>query len=184
MSWTNTKEMTEAIKNIATLFFYLIVVIFFTFAVWPRIKDFEIKKVSVAGVELGPKEKAAIKTIESVSNTVPFQAKDTGKISDKLIAAAKIIDTTINLNNQNWVYIGQIINGSLTNTHFKIKSIPQPGEVITALDAVYKRKDLPVELKNGSWKLGDISGVVDDNESVKVNAIKEIQDQNYWALVQ
>lgn len=184
MSWSSTKEATEAIKNIATLIFYIIIVFFFAFAVWPRIKDFEIKRVSVAGVELGPKEKEAIKAIESVPNNVPLQGKDTTKISDKLLAAAKLIDTTININNQNWVYIGQINNGQLTNTHFKIKDIPQVGDIITARDAVYKRKDLPVELKNGNWKLGDIRGAVSGNESVKVNAIKEIADKNFWALVQ
>jgi hypothetical protein len=183
MKWSDVKEITEAIKNIATLVFYTIIVVFFIIAIWPRIKDFEVKKVSVAGVELGPKERAAIKEIEKIPTNVS-KAKDTLQIPLKLIAAAKLIDTTINLSNQHWVYIGQIINGQLTNTHFKITQLPQPGDIITARDAVYKRKDFPIELKNGSWKLGDIRGVVAGDESVKVNVLKEIPVRNYWALVQ
>jgi hypothetical protein len=184
MSWSTTKEMTEALKNIATLIFYVAVTAFFAFSVWPRIKDYEPQKWTVGGIEFGPKEKAALKAVDAVSNTVSKQAKDTTKIPFKLVEAAKIIDTTINQNNKNWVYLGQKINNKLTNTHFKIKDIPQPGDAITALDAVYKRKDLPIELANGNWKLGDIRGVVADNESVEVIKIQVIQDQNYWALVQ
>jgi hypothetical protein len=149
-----------------------------------KLKDFEIKKISFGGVEMSPKEKIALKTLEGVSNIVGMQGKDTSAIPAQLQMAAKLIDTTINLNNQSWVYVGQIVNGKLTNSHFRITELPQPGDMITARDAVYKRKDLPIELKNGKWKLGDIRGVVTDNESVKVNATKEIQDNNFWALVQ
>src|SRR5437588_9579535 len=98
MSWSGTKEITEALKNIATLLFYVIIILFFAFAVWPRIKNFEIKKVSVAGMEWGPKEKEAIKTIEAIPTNVPLQGKDTAKILEKIIAAANLLDTTINLN--------------------------------------------------------------------------------------
>lgn len=183
MNWSDTKDMTDAIKNIATLIFYLLVILFFTFSVWPRIEGFEIKKVSVAGVELGPKEKAAFKTIEAIPTNISQQGKETGKIPLKVIEAAKLIDVTLSLNNENWVYIGQLINGKLTNCHFKINEIPQQGETIIANDAVYKRKDFPVELKTGDWKLGSIRGVVNNGDSVRIIQIKEIQDKNYWALV-
>jgi len=184
MEWSKIKEMTEAIKNICLLILYLVIVVFFFVFIWPNRSDFEVKKIAAGPIEIGPKEKQALKTLEAVSNNVPLEAKDTAKITPRLYAAAKLVDSTLNINNQNWVYIGQIVNGKLTNTHFKIKEIPQIGDMIAARDAVYKRKDLPIELANGNWKLGDIKGVVGDDESVKVNAVKEIQGKNFWALVQ
>ena len=184
MNWADTKEMTEALKNFATLILYIIVIFFFAFAIWPRIKDFEIKKVSLAGVELGPKEKQAIQTIDSLSTNLNHHATDTAKIPFKFVAAAKLIDTTFNFHDRSWVYLGQKVNGKLTNSHFQIKDLPESGDTITAMDAVYKRKDLPLELKNGNWKLGDIRGVVTDNEAARVISVKEIADKNYWGLIE
>lgn len=185
MNWSTAKEMTEALKNIATLLFYAFLAIGLIL-IWPHIvnkdQQYEVKKLWP--LEIGPKEKAAIKTIDAVPLNVPKQGNDTSKIPTKYVSAAKLIDTTLNQNNQNWVYLGQIVNGQLTNSHFQLKKLPRAGDVIKANDAVYKRKSLPEELKNGYWKLGEIRGVVADSESVMVTDVKEIADKNYWALVQ
>jgi hypothetical protein len=185
MTWSEIKEMTEAIKNICVLVVYLVIAYIILFIILPKINinDLSFKGMSMGGIEIGLKEKEAIKTIDSVQNTVPNQGRDTTKILLPQLNAAKLLDTTINVNNQNWVYVGQIINGKLKNSHFRIQNIPEKGDIISAIDAVYKRKDLPVELKNGDWKLGAIRGVVKDNEYVKVSDIKEISGKNYWALV-
>jgi hypothetical protein len=182
--WSKVKEMAEALKSFCTLLLYIGITFFFLFAVWPKIKDFEVNKFSIAGIELSPKQKEAIKNIDNVKNIVTGSGKDTGKISFTLQSAAKLIDTTINQNDQSWVYIGQIINDKLTNSHFEITKIPKKGDIITARDAVYKRKELPLELITGEWKLGDIRGAVTDKESVKVIKVVTIQDGNYWACVQ
>lgn len=182
MEWSKLKESTEAFKNIFVILLYIVFTIFFFDSIFPKIKTWEPKKISFYGVEYGPKEKESQKMLDA-SNVNVKKPKDSS-VKQNLIDAAKLVDTTINLGSRNWVYLGQMVNGILTFDHFGLKNLPIIGEQITAQDAVYKRKDLPIQLKNSDWKLGDIKGVVKGGESVKVLAVQKIEDENYWAFVE
>ena len=181
--WSTVKEATEAIKNICTLLLYLALTAFFVFFIWPKRNDYEPgDNQDFLGWKWNRKKNSSIITVNKVPVNVN-EAKDTFRISSETYEAAKFIDTALYIDDQSWIYLGQIVDRKLTNSHWKITSIPHNGDHIVALDAVYKRKNFPIELEPGKWQLGDIRGVVGDNESVNIIDVKEIADQNFWALV-
>jgi hypothetical protein len=138
----------------------------------------------------GSKEILVVNTITAAATEVAKLPLNAGKeakdfvvnIQPVQIAQAKLLDTTINSNLETWVYIGQKVNGILA-THFNITTVPHKDDTVQAKDAVYKRKSVPIESKNGDWTLGEVKGVVRDGESVTILEVREIKDQNFWAKV-
>jgi len=181
MKWSNIKEITEVLKNVFTLLFYITLVFFFVFFIIPKANDFQLEKLDIAGTQWTRTLQHAGNKLNEVPRT-SSEGQDTQKVNSQKIFYAQIVETQ-ELEDSNWVYLGQIIDGKLCNSHFNITKLPNRGDKITAKDAVYKRNNIPFELEDESWKLGKIVGVVTDNETVTVNNIVKIKDDNYWALV-
>lgn len=147
-------------------------------------------KATIQGntIEIHKELKNSVNTISIVNaknatTNLPTEVINTTNENMNVINAAKVLDTSINTNAENWVYLGKISNGKLLNTHFKINEIPKIGDWIEAKDAVYKRISKPVQLKDNEWRLGDIRGVVLDNEQVIIKDIINVEGNNRWALI-
>jgi hypothetical protein len=81
-----------------------------------------------------------------------------------------------------WVYLGQYQGGKFLHPpNFTLDSSPLPkeGDLITAATDVYERSAQPV--KSGiEWRLGNIVGVVRQNQMIVVRQIVTIEDGNVW----
>jgi hypothetical protein len=169
-------KVVEFIKNIATTiaFFYIAYFVvnspgFDIFKIGRNAASKIVEEYLDAKKTLDTANKQALKPIDK---TVP----------SNLVSVAEFVDS-VDKDNMTWVYIGQMLNGKLINNHFNVSVLSKEGDIITAKDAVYKRKDYPIELKTDDWRLGEIKGVVKTGAPVKIVTIKQIADSNYWALV-
>ena len=174
------KNLTESLKNILLLFFYVLLAVVVYQYGFPFLKNefarpdsnFRLKEINIG--------------ILQISNEINTSARtDTKKPQDIEVDAASIpatnyLDTALNKKGTRyWIYIGQFANGKWLTKNF---SGPK-AERLIALTDTYKRETAPLEISPGNWKLGKIIGLVKETETVNLVRIDTIKDNNCWAQV-
>lgn len=111
--------------------------------------------------------------------------EDTLEKSNKNIEAAKLIQEIEESPKEGkWVYFGELKNNKYIG-EFGESNLPKIGDEFVAVSAVYKRDSFPKKLQNGNWEKGNIIGVVEKNEKIKVYEVKKTSDDLYlWVKIQ
>ena len=90
------------------------------------------------------------------------------------------------IDSSSWVYLGDHKDGKWLIKNFDLSGQPQAKDSLHAMTPVYKRDDKPVQV-GGDWKLGNVQGVLDTGNSVKVKNVLAIAGDagtaHWWAQV-
>jgi hypothetical protein len=115
-------------------------------------------------------------------DNVSKQPGDTHLKDTVAIDAAKAINSYSD--ERFWVYMGQTVNDSWSPKNFIFSTLPSPGSYVLSAGSVYKRNMLPVQLPDGTWKLGEITGAISTGALLKIDEVQKIEGDNYWALAE
>lgn len=203
MTSENFEKTTSGIKNCFQLAVIAGVLIFVLVVSWSLsarqwagklLDDMGIESGELAGLKINRKLAQGYKDLLGENQNLKLQIAGLTTPKEKVQprdAPAPIRQTAIlskiDEEGSSWVYLGPIREGRFLNANFDLKARPDQGEIIAASTDVFKRARKPYQVANDEWRLGEIKGVVEKGEKVKVIQIADVEGDdksvNLWAEV-
>ena len=183
------KLSAEKINHVFDLFKNMITFVFIIYVGFYLFSHYDVTPKSIvdslAEDICEKKLKAEAKQKVKQEGAIPRNnAIDSTKQTPTLIYAAKVVDSLVNNGQPSWVYIGDFTGTQIFHNNFSLAHMPLKGDVITANVPVFKRKDVPMQIGTNKWKFGEIKGVVEKGESVKIDSVYQIpNDVNYYGRI-
>jgi len=175
-SFEKWESVTNTLRNILFIMGSIVIIILVIILLpqlKSQIKSAKIKSLEIAGIKL------------SLYNNLNVPERIKGEEEIEVPQPVKVVAQLINYKGTFWVYLGATPRGSKENwltKYFNIATVPKNGDIIEAIDDVFKRAEEP-KIKEGKWMKGEIQGLVERGQKVKVIDITVIpgtQNRSLW----
>jgi hypothetical protein len=117
-------------------------------------------------------------------NNVKNNPGDIRLLSQSSITAAEAIIPNHPVDDHFWVYLGQKIGKKWNIKNFQFPDIPLPDSFVPLTASLYTRQGLPLKINMNKWRLGEIIGAVTDGTVLKIDSIKKVEGEHYWACAE